>query len=147
MRLSITIVLLLLSAVVVLAGRPSKSESGCHALRTGSAIANSLCLYEESSDPHQAVYDTNPIVALADSAQTEADDSLYIQAIEPAQSPWLAAATNDGTGLEPLKDKIGATLTIRSRLKARSEGALGKTPWIGMAMGLMCTTLAAVVLG
>ncbi|KAJ5159695.1 uncharacterized protein N7482_006699 [Penicillium canariense] len=28
-----------------------------------------------------------------------------------------------------------------------SEGSLGQTPWIGMAIGLTCTALAAVMLG
>jgi len=52
------------------------------------------------------------------------------------------------TGLEVLKEKIGATWTIPSRMKmARSEGTLGQAPWYGMALGLMCTTLAAVMLG
>ncbi|RAL14916.1 uncharacterized protein BO97DRAFT_422266 [Aspergillus homomorphus CBS 101889] len=32
-------------------------------------------------------------------------------------------------------------------LRARSEGTLGQTPWIGMAIGLTCTALAAVMLG
>lgn len=32
-------------------------------------------------------------------------------------------------------------------LQARSEGTLGQSPWIGMAIGLTCTALAAVMLG
>ncbi|EKV06228.1 hypothetical protein Pdw03_3430 [Penicillium digitatum] len=32
-------------------------------------------------------------------------------------------------------------------LQARSEGSLGQTPWIGMAIGLTFTALAAVMLG
>ncbi|KAJ6096057.1 hypothetical protein N7486_006803 [Penicillium sp. IBT 16267x] len=39
--------------------------------------------------------------------------------------------------------KLGA----RHVLEARSEGSLGQTPWIGMAIGLTCTALAAVMLG
>jgi hypothetical protein len=35
----------------------------------------------------------------------------------------------------------------RHVLEARSEGSLGQTPWIGMAIGLTCTALAAVMLG
>jgi DNA-binding IclR family transcriptional regulator len=35
----------------------------------------------------------------------------------------------------------------RHILQARSEGSLGQTPWIGMAIGLTCTALAAVMLG
>lgn len=32
-------------------------------------------------------------------------------------------------------------------LQARSDGSLGQTPWIGMAIGLTFTALAAVMLG
>lgn len=39
--------------------------------------------------------------------------------------------------------KLGA----RHVVQARSEGSLGQTPWIGMAIGLTCTALAAVMLG
>lgn len=35
----------------------------------------------------------------------------------------------------------------RHVLQVRSEGSLGQTPWIGMAIGLTCTALAAVMLG
>ena len=33
------------------------------------------------------------------------------------------------------------------RFQLRSEGSLGQTPWIGMAIGLTFTALAAVTLG
>ncbi|KAJ5209685.1 hypothetical protein N7449_004064 [Penicillium cf. viridicatum] len=38
-------------------------------------------------------------------------------------------------------------LAARYVLQARSEGSLGQTPWIGMAIGLTFTALAAVMLG
>ncbi|KAJ5165982.1 hypothetical protein N7492_006278 [Penicillium capsulatum] len=38
-------------------------------------------------------------------------------------------------------------LAARHILEARSEGTLGQTPWIGCAIGLTCTALAAVMLG
>jgi hypothetical protein len=38
-------------------------------------------------------------------------------------------------------------LAARHVLQARSEGSLGQTPWIGMAIGLTFTALAAVMLG
>ena len=44
---------------------------------------------------------------------------------------------------ETMVGKLGA----RQVLQARSEGSLGQTPWIGMAIGLTCTALAAVMLG
>lgn len=40
---------------------------------------------------------------------------------------------------------LGKTTT--KSLQARSEGTLGQSPWIGMAIGLTCTALAAVTLG
>jgi hypothetical protein len=53
---------------------------------------------------------------------------------------------------EPSSGSIGlGTLTaspgVTKSLRARSEGTLGQTPWIGMAIGLTCTALAAVMLG
>lgn len=44
---------------------------------------------------------------------------------------------------EATRSKLGA----RHVLQARSEGTLGQAPWIGMAIGLTCTALAAVMLG
>ncbi|KAJ5178358.1 uncharacterized protein N7500_001057 [Penicillium coprophilum] len=38
-------------------------------------------------------------------------------------------------------------LAARYVLQARSEGSLGQTPWIGMAIGLTFTALTAVMLG
>ncbi|KAJ5980786.1 hypothetical protein N7481_008084 [Penicillium waksmanii] len=52
--------------------------------------------------------------------------------------------------LVPLVDPLDMTLTRRSArhvVQARSEGSLGQTPWIGCAIGLTCTALAAVMLG
>ncbi|EAW14476.1 uncharacterized protein ACLA_075140 [Aspergillus clavatus NRRL 1] len=46
-------------------------------------------------------------------------------------------------GLGALETAPGSTKSLR----ARSEGTLGQTPWIGMAIGLTCTALAAVMLG
>ncbi|PYI34057.1 hypothetical protein BP00DRAFT_91744 [Aspergillus indologenus CBS 114.80] len=55
------------------------------------------------------------------------------------------------TGEDPAIDSGLGTLAASSRdtkaLRARSEGTLGQTPWIGMAIGLTCTALAAVMLG
>ncbi|PLB40614.1 uncharacterized protein BDW47DRAFT_101424 [Aspergillus candidus] len=56
--------------------------------------------------------------------------------------PWPAPAKGH-IGLGTLTPSPGATKSLR----ARSEGTLGQTPWIGMAIGLTCTALAAVMLG
>ncbi|PLN77061.1 hypothetical protein BDW42DRAFT_177612 [Aspergillus taichungensis] len=55
---------------------------------------------------------------------------------------WPAPAKGH-IGLGTLTPSPGATNSLR----ARSEGTLGQTPWIGMAIGLTCTALAAVMLG
>lgn len=44
-------------------------------------------------------------------------------------------------------DAISPRLSAGNILQARSEGTLGQTPWIGCAIGLTCTALAAVMLG
>lgn len=52
--------------------------------------------------------------------------------------------------LVPIADPNEVTTSqmgARHVLQARSEGSLGQTPWIGMAIGLTCTALAAVMLG
>lgn len=52
--------------------------------------------------------------------------------------------------LVPLADPVDSVISklgARHVLQARSEGSLGQTPWIGMAIGLTCTALAAVMLG
>lgn len=52
--------------------------------------------------------------------------------------------------LVPLADSSDATFARRGArhvLQARSDGSLGQTPWIGCAIGLTCTALAAVMLG
>lgn len=63
---------------------------------------------------------------------------------DPADAAIATAVPNQGTmGLGTLTGSRGATKTHQ----VRSEGTLGQTPWIGMAIGLTCTTLAAVMLG
>lgn len=51
-------------------------------------------------------------------------------------------------GLKSFTQDIGARVTVRAaRVKTRNEGTLGQAPWYGMAFGLACTTLAALMLG
>lgn len=154
MRLFIALaaVVFFISAVVAFIDLPSKSETGCRASITGS----SLCLqYPRGGNDINEDFDLlkdvrqQPPVAVH---QKPEPDSIYTQ--QEKQQPhfvesiparrWLATSMS-ATGLACLKEKIGATWTVRSRIvKARSEGL---TPWYGMALGLMCTTLAAVMLG
>lgn len=64
-----------------------------------------------------------------------------------------AASIPDFVSREPIlpvsevEDSTVGQLGTRNVLQARSEGSLGQTPWIGMAIGLTCTALAAVMLG
>jgi hypothetical protein len=81
--------------------------------------------------------------------QTEAADSMHAMADDtfahtPSSDRWLGPLV----GLKTFTQDIGARVTVRApRLKARNEGALGQAPWYGMAFGLACTTLAALMLG
>lgn len=64
-----------------------------------------------------------------------------------------AASIPDAVPREPpvpvpdLDKTASPHLDPRHILQARSEGTLGQTPWIGCAIGLTCTALAAVMLG
>lgn len=83
---------------------------------------------------------------------------LHQAPIEPADVTVTVAAeeprptTALGQWPDPSRGNIGLRALVTSpgvtkSLRARSEGTLGQTPWIGMAIGLTCTALAAVMLG
>ena len=60
------------------------------------------------------------------------------------QIPGLdIAAAEPTSSTDTTRPVLGTTKS----LQARSEGTLGQSPWIGMAIGLTCTALAAVTLG
>lgn len=61
------------------------------------------------------------------------------ESVQEAGVDAAAAQPTDAFGL-------GKTTSTKS-LQARSEGTLGQSPWIGMAIGLTCTAFAAVMLG
>lgn len=63
-----------------------------------------------------------------------------------ASIPDLAPRYNSASAADP-SDITTARRGARYVLQARSEGSLGQTPWIGCAIGLTCTALAAVMLG
>ncbi|CRG83721.1 hypothetical protein PISL3812_01076 [Talaromyces islandicus] len=151
MRLFLALAVFLISAVVAFTELPSKSESGCRASKTGHA----LCLQSLGGDANEDFNDAQqPAVMVTHNPvhQKQTHDSIYTTQQQQSNFEsvpvrrWLATSMS-ATGLGFLKEKLGATWTVRSRIKARSEGALGQTPWYGMALGLMCTTLAAVMLG
>ncbi|RHZ43175.1 uncharacterized protein CDV56_100202 [Aspergillus thermomutatus] len=61
----------------------------------------------------------------------------------PVMEGQLSEPAHGSIELRSLEASSGLTKSLR----ARSEGTLGQTPWIGMAIGLTCTALAAVMLG
>lgn len=73
----------------------------------------------------------------------------YVQTFAAVPDQWPSPSSG-AIGMGSLTGPVGVTSTINVNarsIKARSEGALGQTPWIGMAVGLTCTALAAVMLG
>ncbi|KAJ5200508.1 hypothetical protein N7491_008686 [Penicillium cf. griseofulvum] len=91
-----------------------------------------------------------PAAVLADSQQPAAGASLSsdfahnspaVSLPEPLREQFTPFADRD------LPSNEMRLLAARYVLEARSEGSLGQTPWIGMAIGLTCTALAAVMLG
>ncbi|GIJ98089.1 hypothetical protein Aspvir_000199 [Aspergillus viridinutans] len=75
-----------------------------------------------------------PVVAVIPSKQ---------RAPMPVFEGQLSEPAHGSIELRSLEASSGSTKSLR----ARSEGTLGQTPWIGMAIGLTCTALAAVMLG
>ncbi|KAL4871059.1 hypothetical protein BDV12DRAFT_164673 [Aspergillus spectabilis] len=79
------------------------------------------------------------------------EDELQLSEVEPMLH--LQAANTQAkpdTISIPLLRRTALSLRTRrpsAELTKRSEGSLGQTPWIGMAIGLTCTTMAAVMLG
>lgn len=124
MKLSSPVAVLLLSTLVSADSPTSKSELG---------------------DTHHATQRSPSAII----TQTEAADSIHVMAEDSfahthSSDRWLGPLV----GLKTFTQDIGARVTVRApRLKARNEGALGQAPWYGMAFGLACTTLAALMLG
>lgn len=124
MKISNPIAVLLLTTVVSADGPTSKSEIG---------------------NTHHVAQRSPPVIV----ARTEAADSIHVMAEDSfahthSSDRWLGPLV----GLKTFTQDIGARVTVRTpRLKARNEGALGQAPWYGMAFGLACTTLAALMLG
>ncbi|KAL4753246.1 hypothetical protein BDW72DRAFT_191163 [Aspergillus terricola var. indicus] len=74
--------------------------------------------------------------------QSETQQMLHLQVADTQAKPDTIAI--------PLLRRTALSLRTRrssTELTKRSEGTLGQTPWIGMAIGLTCTTMAAVMLG
>ncbi|KAJ5947294.1 hypothetical protein N7466_000309 [Penicillium verhagenii] len=85
-----------------------------------------------------------PAVLAGPSPRAPDSNDLAIRSHAPS-IPELAPREQLLSIAEP--DLMVGKLGARHVLQARSEGSLGQTPWIGMAIGLTCTALAAVMLG
>lgn len=93
-----------------------------------------------------------PALQLQGEKLSDQDGRQQVQ-VAGAQTPQLDLDTAAATSV-PGESLMGS-VRLRSRgsrgatktHQVRSEGTLGQTPWIGMAIGLTCTTLAAVMLG
>lgn len=73
----------------------------------------------------------------------------YTQTFASVPDQWASPSSGTiGLGTLTASSSSSSSSTTKA-VKARSvsEGTLGQTPWIGMAVGLTCTALAAVMLG
>lgn len=87
-------------------------------------------------------------VVLAESQPRARDMTPELAHRSPAASiPETVVAREQLVPIADMDESTISKLGARHVLQARSEGTLGQTPWIGMAIGLTCTALAAVMLG
>ncbi|ODM19556.1 hypothetical protein SI65_04541 [Aspergillus cristatus] len=89
--------------------------------------------------PSPSVPNVTPPAPLPELQQHQYQYQQSSESVQEAGVDLAAAQPTDAFDL-------GKTTTTKS-LQARSEGTLGQSPWIGMAIGLTCTALAAVMLG
>lgn len=133
-------ILCCLAPTIALAAEPIPPEAPTPALAhptPSTSLLHNLDPSDRNADEplegHQVLHladDNAPLALVEDPASTTVPD------------PWPAPATGH-IGLGTLTPSPGATKSLR----ARSEGTLGQTPWVGMAIGLTFTALAAVMLG
>ncbi|KAL4980071.1 hypothetical protein BDW66DRAFT_125565 [Aspergillus desertorum] len=96
----------------------------------------------QNGSPSRPVPDVQTISEDVPQIQSETQQLLRLQAADTQVKPDTIAI--------PLLRRTPLSLRARrlsTELTKRSEGTLGQTPWIGMAIGLTCTTMAAVMLG
>ncbi|KAL6239724.1 hypothetical protein BDW75DRAFT_198128 [Aspergillus navahoensis] len=104
------------------------------------AVAPSPSL--QNGSPSRPIPDVQTTPEDVPQIQTEAERMLHLQLAD--------TQANSDTIALPLLRRTALSLRTRrssTELTKRSEGTLGQTPWIGMAIGLTCTTMAAVMLG
>ena len=84
---------------------------------------------------------------LAEPQQRTHDFTSSLARRSPAASIPEIAPREQLVPLVDPNEAASSQISARHVLQVRSEGTLGQTPWIGMAIGLTCTALAAVMLG
>ncbi|KAL2819138.1 hypothetical protein BJX63DRAFT_428791 [Aspergillus granulosus] len=98
-----------------------------------------------------SVPNTYPSVPVPDVQTAPGDDAQIPSDVEQLLRLQVADAQTKPDSIPiPLLSRGTRSRRMRrttAELTKRSEGTLGQTPWIGMAIGLTCTTLAAVMLG
>ncbi|RAK79271.1 uncharacterized protein BO72DRAFT_457380 [Aspergillus fijiensis CBS 313.89] len=103
---------------------------------------------DRAPSPTPSLPNTTPPAPLPE-IQIRPDHQENVLEIHPEIRQWQERGIQ--TDEDPAIDSGLGTLAASARdtkaLRARSEGTLGQTPWIGMAIGLTCTALAAVMLG
>ncbi|KAI9930384.1 hypothetical protein ASPWEDRAFT_26915 [Aspergillus wentii DTO 134E9] len=100
---------------------------------TPSAVASSSVSPPSITPPYLSPESRTPAVE-----DGQPQESLAVRQVQVADQEQPADANAN----------IGLTKSTTTKaLRVRSEGTLGQTPWIGMAIGLTCTALAAVMLG
>ncbi|KAL1969713.1 hypothetical protein VTN77DRAFT_8266 [Rasamsonia byssochlamydoides] len=164
MRISNT--LLLLASTAAAAAEATSAEPGAVPSTTGSSLVTPPPLPpQDDLKPREVVQNPGAVQATSPTQMNPTttfweptmlkDGSVvwapvtYVQTFPAVPDQWPSPSSGS-IGLGTLSGKIGVTSTITMEahsLKARSEGTLGSTPWIGMAVGLTCTALAAVMLG
>ncbi|KAJ5239302.1 hypothetical protein N7468_003921 [Penicillium chermesinum] len=65
----------------------------------------------------------------------------------PAPASIPEVVPKEELSIADVQDSLSNPQSAHKLLRVRSEGSLGQAPWIGMAIGLTCTALTAVMLG
>ncbi|KAL2829238.1 hypothetical protein BDW59DRAFT_142360 [Aspergillus cavernicola] len=105
---------------------------------------------QQAVAPSQSLSNNSPPAPLSDTQIRPEDESIPSEAQHILHLQVAGAQAKPDTISIPRLRRTALSLRTRrssTELTPRSEGTLGQAPWIGMAIGLTCTTLAAVMLG
>ncbi|PYH44016.1 uncharacterized protein BP01DRAFT_358186 [Aspergillus saccharolyticus JOP 1030-1] len=102
---------------------------------------------DRAPSPTPSLPDTTPPAPLPE-IQFRPDHQENVLGVQQeSRLPERGLQSGDEAALDSGLGTPAASSRDTKTLRARSEGTLGQTPWIGMAIGLTCTALAAVMLG